>query len=196
MGGRLGKILAAAAVSIGLAAGGEGAYAQTQKGGSVALHGINLAMSLQQAQAVLNGEFGPLTWKSSENRERGQLVKMSYLAQVNPDLELALATDQTGKLVLYFREQQIRAKPLPMAQDILAQAAQKFGEPFYTTVEQDITVAGWGADTRGRREPPNRTNEGTCRLNFDEPPEGCAWLLHLHVTGPSARRSDRVTIMS
>ena len=176
--------------------GSGAAFAQTQKGSPVALHGINLSMSLQQAQAVLQTEFGPLNWKSSEDRERGQLVSMFYLAHVNPDLEVSLATDQTGKLLRYFRQQQIRSRPLPVAQDILAQATQKFGEPFYTTVEQDITVAGWGADTRGRREPPNRTNEGTCRLHFDEPPEGCAWLLHLHVTGPSARRSDQVTLMS
>jgi hypothetical protein len=192
----LGRAAAAAVVSIGMAAGCGGAYAQTQKSGPVALHGINLSMSLQQAQAVLQAEFGPLNWKSSEERERGQFVSMFYLAHVNPDLEVSLATDQTGKLLRYFRKQQIRSKPLPVAQDILAQAAQRFGEPFYTTVEQDIIVAGWGADTRGRREPPNRTNEGTCRLNVDGPPEGCAWLLHLHVTGPSDRWGDRVTLMS
>jgi hypothetical protein len=195
--GTFGSALAAVAVSIGMATWSGAVFAQTQKGSPVALHGINLSMSLQQAQAVLQAEFGPLNWKASEDRERGQLVSMFYLAQVNPDLEVSLATDQSGKLLLrYFRQQQIRSKPLPAAQDILAQAAQRFGEPFYTTVEQDITVAGWGADIRGRREPPNRTNEGTCRLNFDEPPEGCAWLLHLHVTGPSARRSDRVTLMT
>jgi hypothetical protein len=194
--GTLGRALAAVAASIAMAAGSGATFAQTPKDGPVALHGINLSMSLQQAQAVLQAEFGPLNWKSSEERERGQFVSMFYLAHVNPDLEVSLATDQTGKLLRYFRQQQIRSRPLPVAQDILAQAAQKFGEPFYATVEQDITVAGWGADTRGRREPPNRTNEGTCRLNFDEPPEGCAWLLQLHVTGPSARRSDRVTLMS
>ena len=194
--GALGKALAAAAVFLGLAVSYGPAVAQSQKTGVVALHGINLSMSLQQAQAVLHAEFGPLNWKLSEDRERGQLVSMFYLAHVNPDLEVSLATDQTGKLLRYFRKQQVRNQPLPLPQDILAQAVGKFGEPFYTAVEQDVTVAGWGADTRGRREPPNRTNEGTCRLNFDEPPEGCAWLVHLHVTGPSARRSDRVTLMS
>lgn len=194
--GTFGSALAAVAVSIGIATGSGAVCAQTQKGSPVALHGINLSMSLQQAQAVLQAEFGPLNWKVSEDRERGQLVSMFYLAHVNPDLEVSLATDQTGKLLRYFRQQQIRSKPLPAAQDILAQAAQKFGDPFYTTVEQDITVAAWGADTLGRREPPNRTNQGTCRLYVDEPLEGCAWLLHLHVAGPSARRSDRVNLMS
>lgn len=190
-------LLAAAMVVSGMLALATPASAQVPTVRSPSLHGVDLSMTLQQAQAVLQAELGPLRWKTSEYKERGQVVHMHHSADVNADLEVALSVDLTGRLLLYFRDQKVRSTPLPAPNAIIGQATQKFGRPFLRTSETTSESAGWGADLRGRVEPPNANDDGACRLWDREPQDSCAWLIQVNVftVRPDAR-GERLTVQA
>jgi hypothetical protein len=190
-------LLAAAMLVAGMLGAAGPALAQAPTVRSPSLHGVDLSMTLQQAQAVLQAELGPLRWRTSESKERGQVVHMHHSADVNPDLEVALSVDPTGRLLLYFREQKVRTTPPPKPKAIISQAVQKFGQPFLLTSEATAEAAAWGADLRGKVEPPNSNDDGVCRAWDREPQDSCAWLIQVNVftVRPDAR-GERLTVQA